>query len=511
MTEPLGQGERPAVYTWEPHSNSGKPLFVLNEKGVEFDYRYISLPDFEQQAPEYVAINPDGTVPALVHRGRVLAESTPMCEYIDKAFEGPSLTPDDPQARYRMRNRCRRTDKAAESLSVIGWHLFLGPMVRSKPPQEMARLIARIPTNERRVSWETASKATFSESQLANARARVGDYVKELEADLSHGTWLVGDEFSLADVVTFANFYALPAGYPEFATETYAPHVLAWLRRIYSRPATAKTFGMARSIARRAFDVAKGLGCPMRSQVSVLDLHGSGDPATLKLAICLEELGLPYSFHPLDLSALAHWAPAHRKRAPQGEVPVLIADELVMTDAAIALLYLAESNPSPKLLPSNLVDRYEVQALDDVLDAALLTSVNLLGWHGQTDAADRAAYIAALGRVPGRQAPAGWSAVWNDAEFDRLRRAAEKISAGLAKLEAILGARQWLVATSFSIADISAFALLEGLSATPSFIDGGALPRVAAWLERMRHRPAVRSALAAAGRTGGAPTYAPPQ
>jgi GST-like protein len=263
MTDSLGQGERPAVYTWEPNSNSGKPLFVLNEKGVGFDYQYISLPDFEQHAPDYLAINPDGTVPALVHRGRIYAESTPMCEYIDKVFEGISLTPDAPEARYRMRDRCRRTDKAAESLSVIGWHLHLGPMVRAKPPEELARLIARIPTKERRISWETASKATFTDEQLANARARVGEYVRELDADLSRTPWLAGDQYSLADILTFANFYALPAGYPEFATEDFAPHVLSWLRRIYARPATAKTFAMGRSLARRAFDIAKNLGCPM--------------------------------------------------------------------------------------------------------------------------------------------------------------------------------------------------------------------------------------------------------
>jgi GST-like protein len=263
MTDNRDQNERPAVYTWDPNSNSGKPLFVFNEKGIEFDYHYISLTDFEQHAPEYLAINPDGTVPALVHRGRVFTESTPMSEYIDAEFDGPRLVSDDSYARYRMRNRCRRTDKAAEALSVIGWHLFLGPMVRSKSPAEMERLIARIPTKERRISWQTASQATFSEEQLANARARVGEYVKELEVDLALSPWLAGDRFSLADILTFANFYALPGTYPEFATETFAPRVLDWLRRIYARPATAKTFGMARSIARRAFGIAKGLGSPM--------------------------------------------------------------------------------------------------------------------------------------------------------------------------------------------------------------------------------------------------------
>jgi GST-like protein len=268
MSELLGQGERPAVYTWDPNSNSGKPLFVLNEKNVPFDHVYVNLTDFEQHAPEFLAINPEGTVPALVHRGRVFAESTPLCEYIDKTFEGPSLTPDDPGARYRMRDRCRRTDRAAEALSVIGWHLHLGPMVRAKPAEEMARLIARIPTVERRIAWQTASQATFSDKQLADARARVGDYVKELNADLSQSGWLVGEQCTLADILTFANFYALPAGYPEFANDGFAPDVMAWLKRMYQRPATARTFALARSIGRRAYDIAAGLGCAMPAAVS---------------------------------------------------------------------------------------------------------------------------------------------------------------------------------------------------------------------------------------------------
>lgn len=242
----------------------------------------------------------------------------------------------------------------------------------------------------------------------------------------------------------------------------------------------------------------------------MFELHGSGDPATFKLIICLEELGVPYSYHPLDLDALENWSPSHRRLAPQGEVPLLIADGLVMSDAGIALLYLAESNPSPKLLPSNLVDRYDVQAVDDVLDAALLDSVNLLGWHARTAEPARAAHVAALARVPGRHALAGWSAVWSDAEPDQLHRAGEKIGGGLSRLEELLGERQWLVASSFSVADISAFALLEGLpSLTSRCWDPARFPRVAAWLERMRHRPAVRGAFASPSRVD-ATRYAPP-
>ncbi len=253
-----GAGEKPAVYSWDPNSNSGKPLFVLTEKGVDFDFHFINLLEFEQHAPDYVAINPAGTVPTLVHKGVIFTESTEMCEYIDAAFPGVSLVPEDTALRYDMRLWCRKTDVAAESVSVIGWHNHLGPMVRSKSPEELERLIARIPTEERRVSWRRASGQSFTPEQLADAQAKIVAYVRELDQALEKAPWLVGDQFTLADILTFANFYSLPLSNPEAAQDV--PHFEGWLRRIYQRPATLQTFTLARALGRRAFKVAEMLG-----------------------------------------------------------------------------------------------------------------------------------------------------------------------------------------------------------------------------------------------------------
>jgi len=254
--------DRPAVYTWEPNSNSGKPLFVLNEKGVAFDYHYIDLIEFEQHSPDYLRLNPLGTVPAFIHGSKSLTESTPLCEYIDAAFPGPSLTFPDAAGRYEMRRWCRLADRAAESVSVIGWHLHLGPMVRAKPREEIERLVARIPTRERRISWLAAVDGGFSDDQLDQARQAIGAFVSRMDAVLAQRAWLAGDRFSLADIVTFTNFYALPMSSPEFASEEVAPHVLEWLRRIYARPATMRTFSLARGLARRAFEIRDMLGAP---------------------------------------------------------------------------------------------------------------------------------------------------------------------------------------------------------------------------------------------------------
>ncbi|MDB5717578.1 MAG: glutathione S-transferase-like protein [Sphingomonas bacterium] len=247
------------VHTWEPNSNSGKPLFALAEKGVPFDYHYVSLTDFEQHSPEYLAINPAGTVPTMIHDGHLFTESTPMCEYVDRAFDGPSLVPADPKQRYWMRWWGRQTDINAAALSVLGWHTFLGPMARQKSPEELEKLIARIPTKERRIAWATATKATFTDEQLGNARKQLGEWIATLDARLAVSPYLAGPDYSIADTVAFANFYALPMTVPEYANKANAPHYIAWLKRIYARPATMATFNNSRSLGKRAFEIAAKL------------------------------------------------------------------------------------------------------------------------------------------------------------------------------------------------------------------------------------------------------------
>ena len=83
------------LYHWEPNANSGKPMLTLAEKGVEYYSVYIDMLNFDQHKPEYLAVNPQGTIPAMKHGDKVLTESTAIMEYVDEAFDGPRLMPDD--------------------------------------------------------------------------------------------------------------------------------------------------------------------------------------------------------------------------------------------------------------------------------------------------------------------------------------------------------------------------------------------------------------------------------
>ncbi|MDP1598291.1 glutathione S-transferase family protein [Phenylobacterium sp.] len=85
---------------------------LLYAKGIEVEV--IRPPGFGATAEskaEYLNVNPIGRVPALVlDDGRVLPESEVICEYLEDAYPTPSLRPDDPWERARMRLLSRICD-----------------------------------------------------------------------------------------------------------------------------------------------------------------------------------------------------------------------------------------------------------------------------------------------------------------------------------------------------------------------------------------------------------------
>jgi GST-like protein len=236
------------LYHWEPNANSGKPMLALAEKGVEYESRYLDLLKFDQHQPEYLRINPDGTIPAMVHGDRVLTESTPMMEYIDEAFPGPPLRPNDPRERWRMRWWMRFFDAYfAPSLSMIGWSVFVGPAARQRDPAELRSAIERIPLESRRIAWRKAIYNEFSEQELAESRRRVLYATGVLEAHLSRSTYICGELYSLGDVNAFNLGYALPLSQPDHCNDQKTPHIMEWLRKIYERPATRATWAKGRT------------------------------------------------------------------------------------------------------------------------------------------------------------------------------------------------------------------------------------------------------------------------
>ena len=75
----------------------------LNLKGLTYEQRGVDLRTGAQAAEAFVALNPQGLVPALEVDGVVLTQSPAILEWLEEAYPAPSLLPDDPIDRARVR------------------------------------------------------------------------------------------------------------------------------------------------------------------------------------------------------------------------------------------------------------------------------------------------------------------------------------------------------------------------------------------------------------------------
>ena len=82
-------------------SASFRVRIVLNLKGIAYEKRNYVLRAGEQRAPDYLAKNPAGFVPALEVDGLVLGQSLAIIDYLDATHPEPPMCPSDPVARAR--------------------------------------------------------------------------------------------------------------------------------------------------------------------------------------------------------------------------------------------------------------------------------------------------------------------------------------------------------------------------------------------------------------------------
>lgn len=85
-------------------STSTRLRAALNIKGLAYDYVPYSLRGGEQRAPDYLAKNPQGLVPALEREdGHVFTQSLATIEWLEEAHPQPALLPSDLEGRARVR------------------------------------------------------------------------------------------------------------------------------------------------------------------------------------------------------------------------------------------------------------------------------------------------------------------------------------------------------------------------------------------------------------------------
>jgi len=173
-------------------SASRRVRLCIEEKGLAYEGHVVNLEAMEHHSPEYLKINPNGVIPALIHDGRPLYESGTICEYLDEVFPEPPLRPDNAYDRATMRNWIRHVDERIGNLIIFNWRHSLQKVAEKWTDAELEEHVKKIPSKERQEAWRRVARRPYTEEERAGARAKLVKLLGRMETTLKETAWLAG-------------------------------------------------------------------------------------------------------------------------------------------------------------------------------------------------------------------------------------------------------------------------------------------------------------------------------
>lgn len=181
---------------------SFKVRICLEEKGLRWTGHDVDLMRFDNLKPEYLAVNPKGVVPTLLHDGVRLPESSIINEFLDERYPDPSLRPADPMARARMRLWVQvEEDELFTAVRPASLNLMMKQVYNRYSEAELDQILATHPRPHqvpllKRMFLEPPDPKAVDQSRKALAAT-----LKKMDASLvTNGPWLAGRAYSLADI-----------------------------------------------------------------------------------------------------------------------------------------------------------------------------------------------------------------------------------------------------------------------------------------------------------------------
>ena len=220
---------------------SQKVRICLAEKQVAWVSRPVDISKRENLSPEYLAINPNGVVPAFVHDGRPVIESAVMCEYIDELYPNdPKLTPSDPVERAAMRAwLCFIDEVPSMAIRVPSFRKVFLPHFQAMSDPEYDKFVSA--NTLRKIFFKRMGRGGFNEDEYEGAIEQLAMTLARMEGALGRHAWLVSDQFTIADICMAPLIVRME---DLGMAEMWAEHagVQSWYDRVRARPAFAEAY-----------------------------------------------------------------------------------------------------------------------------------------------------------------------------------------------------------------------------------------------------------------------------
>jgi glutathione S-transferase len=193
-----------------PQSRGRIVHWMLEEVNAPYEIKVVDFDKKEHKSPGFLAINPMGKIPAIVHRDTVVTECAAICAYLADAFPSAGLAPafDDPQRGTYLR-----------------WLFFGAGCVE---PAIIDFMFSRPPPSR----------------PTAMGYGNYADTLNTLEKAVSPGPFILGERFSAADVYVGS---AIGWGLATKAIEP-RPAFGAYLERVSQRPAYQRSMAQSEAL-----------------------------------------------------------------------------------------------------------------------------------------------------------------------------------------------------------------------------------------------------------------------
>jgi glutathione S-transferase len=190
------------VYSYFNSICTQKVFITLAEKGIAYETQNVDLFKNEQFKPDYLKINPKGVVPALDHDGRIIIESTLICEYLDDSFPALRLMPADPYLRARLRLWSKAVDETLfEATRELSFSAMFRERMRTMTEEQREERYQNVgdPIKRARLmsTYAEGAESPYVFQGIGAFEIAFDKMEKDLRAG---GPWLVGREITLADI-----------------------------------------------------------------------------------------------------------------------------------------------------------------------------------------------------------------------------------------------------------------------------------------------------------------------